>query len=87
MMMCSGYMSPEYALNGVFSEKSDIFGFGIILLEIIIGIRSTGFYPESNSHSLFGYAWQMWEEGRALELLDPSMLSSSSCDTEVLRCT
>ncbi|MQM23524.1 hypothetical protein Taro_056589, partial [Colocasia esculenta] len=82
-----GYMSPEYALNGVFSEKSDVFGFGVILLEIITGIRSTGFYPESNSHSLFAYAWQMWEEGRALELLDPSMLSSSSWDTEVLRCT
>ncbi|MQM13022.1 hypothetical protein Taro_045944 [Colocasia esculenta] len=82
-----GYMSPEYALNGVFSEKSDVFGFGVILLEIITGIRSTGFYPESNSHSLFGYAWQRWEEGRALELLDPSILSSSSWITEVLRCT
>ncbi|MQL69623.1 hypothetical protein Taro_001952 [Colocasia esculenta] len=82
-----GYMSPEYALNGVFSEKSDVFGFGVILLEIITGKRSTGFYADSNYQSLFGYAWQMWEGGRGLELLDPSMLRSSSWAIEVLRCT
>ncbi|MQL77147.1 hypothetical protein Taro_009558 [Colocasia esculenta] len=86
-IVCSGYMSPEYALNGVFSEKSDVFGFGVILLEIITGKKSTGFYPDNNYQSLFGYAWQMWEGGRALELLDPSMLSSSSSSPEILRCT
>ncbi|MQM03716.1 hypothetical protein Taro_036513, partial [Colocasia esculenta] len=84
---CSGYMSPEYALDGVFSEKSDVFSFGVILLEIITGKRSTSFYPDSSSPSLFRYAWQMWEAGRGLELLDPSMLCSSSWVTEVLRCT
>ncbi|MQM03727.1 hypothetical protein Taro_036508 [Colocasia esculenta] len=82
-----GYMSPEYALNGVFSEKSDVFSFGVILLEIITGKKSTGFYPDSNSQGLFGYAWQMWEGGRGFELLDPSMLSSSSSATEVPICT
>ncbi|MQM14570.1 hypothetical protein Taro_047505 [Colocasia esculenta] len=82
-----GYMSPEYAMNGVFSEKSDVFSFGVILLEIIIGKRSTGFHLDKNYRSLFGYAWQMWEGGRGLELLDPSMLRRSSWATEVLRCT
>ncbi|MQM13014.1 hypothetical protein Taro_045936 [Colocasia esculenta] len=50
-----GYMSPEYALNGVFSEKSDVFSFGAILLEIITGKMSTCFYPDNNYQSLFGY--------------------------------
>ena len=31
----SGYMSPEYAIEGRFSEKSDVFGFGVLLLEIV----------------------------------------------------
>ena len=31
----SGYMSPEYAMHGQFSEKSDVFSFGVIVLEII----------------------------------------------------
>ncbi|MQM15514.1 hypothetical protein Taro_048460 [Colocasia esculenta] len=81
-----GYMSPEYAFNGVFSEKSDVFSFGVILLEIITGKKSTNFYPDNNFQSLFGYAWQVWESGRALELLEPSICGSSSTD-EVLRCT
>lgn len=36
-MSCSGYMSPEYAMEGVFSPKSDVFSFGVLLLEIISG--------------------------------------------------
>ncbi|KAK1284407.1 putative G-type lectin S-receptor-like serine/threonine-protein kinase [Acorus calamus] len=39
-----GYMSPEYAMSGLFSEKSDVFSFGVIVLEIITGKRSTSFY-------------------------------------------
>ncbi|MQL86687.1 hypothetical protein Taro_019220, partial [Colocasia esculenta] len=35
-----GYMSPEYALDGIFSEKSDVFSFGVIVLEIITGKKS-----------------------------------------------
>ena len=32
---CSGYMSPEYAMDGVFSVKSDVFSFGVLLIEIL----------------------------------------------------
>ncbi|KAG8386578.1 hypothetical protein BUALT_Bualt03G0162900 [Buddleja alternifolia] len=35
--LVSGYMSPEYAINGVFSMKTDIFSFGVLLLEIVTG--------------------------------------------------
>lgn len=34
-------MSPEYALEGLFSVKSDVFSFGVVLLEIISGERNT----------------------------------------------
>ena len=44
---CSGYMAPEYAFNGIFSTKSDIFSFGITVLEIISGKKSTGFNHEN----------------------------------------
>lgn len=40
----SGYMSPEYAMDGLFSIKSDVFSFGVLLLEIVSGRKSTGFY-------------------------------------------
>ncbi|OQU82397.1 hypothetical protein SORBI_3006G229100 [Sorghum bicolor] len=36
-----GYMSPEYAMDGAFSVKSDTYSFGVILLEIISGLKIT----------------------------------------------
>lgn len=52
---CSGYMSPEYAMGGQFSEKSDVFSFGVLLLEIVSGKRNTGFYEDENALTLLGF--------------------------------
>jgi serine/threonine protein kinase len=51
----SGYMSPEYALDGYFSTKSDVFSFGVVLFEIISGKRNTGFFRSKEISSLLGY--------------------------------
>lgn len=58
-------MSPEYALKGLFSIKSDVFGFGVVVLEIISGKKNTGFYLEDEDLSLLGYVrvtttWILW---------------------------
>ena len=37
MLICSGYMAPEYAMHGQFSVKSDVFSFGVLILEIVSG--------------------------------------------------
>ena len=34
---CSGYMSPKYVMEGVFSIKSDVYSFGFLILEIVSG--------------------------------------------------
>ncbi|CAA6658379.1 unnamed protein product [Spirodela intermedia] len=78
-------MSPEYAIDGVFSEKSDVFSFGVIVLEVISGKRCTGYYPCRESLNLLGYAWQLWKEGRGMELLDRAIKRSFQAD-EVLKC-
>lgn len=36
----SGYMAPEYAMLGQFSVKSDIFSFGVVVLEIVTGQKN-----------------------------------------------
>ncbi|KAK9092236.1 hypothetical protein Syun_027147 [Stephania yunnanensis] len=71
-----GYMPPEYVMRGLFSIKSDVFSFGVLLLEIISGKKNTGFYCEDPSINLIKHAWELWRDGRPLELVDPSMANS-----------
>ncbi|XP_019707363.1 G-type lectin S-receptor-like serine/threonine-protein kinase At4g27290 isoform X1 [Elaeis guineensis] len=80
-----GYMSPEYAAEGLFSIKSDVFSFGVLLLEIVSGKRNAGFHQYGNSINLLGFAWELWKEGKWLELIDPS-LADESPRHEISRC-
>ncbi|XP_027354544.1 receptor-like serine/threonine-protein kinase SD1-8 [Abrus precatorius] len=80
-----GYMSPEYAMDGNFSVKSDVFSFGVLVLEIISGKKNRGFYYSNNDMNLLGNAWKLWKDGSALELIDSSVGDSYS-PSEVLRC-
>ena len=50
----SGYMAPEYAMDGLFSVKSDVFSFGVLVLEIICGRKNGGFYV-SDGETLLVY--------------------------------
>ncbi|KAH7660840.1 S-receptor-like serine/threonine-protein kinase protein [Dioscorea alata] len=79
-----GYMAPEYTLDGVFSMKSDVFSFGVLILEIISGQRNRILL--SNPHLyLLGKAWRLWNEGKVLDLLDP-LIGNSFSVTQVMRC-
>ncbi|GLT46756.1 hypothetical protein SLA2020_204860 [Shorea laevis] len=78
-------MAPEYAIDGNFSIKSDVFSFGILLLEIISGKKNKGFYHLNDSLNLIGHAWRLWKEGNASELID-SFVQESCTLSEVLRC-
>nr|XP_043620453.1 G-type lectin S-receptor-like serine/threonine-protein kinase At4g27290 [Erigeron canadensis] len=71
-------MSPEYALDGIFSIKSDAFSFGVLVLEIVSGYKNRGFIHPDHDHNLIGHAWSLYSEGRSMELLDESL--AKSCD-------
>ena len=55
MTKCSGYMSPEYAMDGIFSVKSDVFSFGVLVLEIITGKKNRGVYLTKPDVNLLGH--------------------------------
>ena len=42
-------MSPEYAMDGQFSIKSDVYSYGILILEIITGKKNSTIYQESSN--------------------------------------
>ncbi|CAL1391506.1 unnamed protein product [Linum trigynum] len=81
-----GYMSPEYIVEGVFSTKSDVFSFGIMLLEIVSGRKNYRLIQQDPPINLVGYAWKLWEEGTLLQLMDPFLSNIDNYKDQILRC-
>ncbi|CAN4104119.1 unnamed protein product [Withania somnifera] len=79
-----GYLSPEYALHGLYSEKSVVFSFGILVLEIVGGKSNRRFSHPDHHLNLLGHAWEIYKEGRSIDLLD-KRLSDSCSSSEVVR--
>ncbi|XP_023634637.1 cysteine-rich receptor-like protein kinase 15 isoform X4 [Capsella rubella] len=80
-----GYMSPEYAMHGKFSMKSDVYSFGVLVLELISGRKNRSFDETDIAHNLVTYAWRLWNNGTALDLVDP-VIADNYQKSEVVRC-
>ncbi|CAM0902454.1 unnamed protein product [Alopecurus aequalis] len=80
-----GYMSPEYAMEGSFSVKSDTYSFGVLLLEVVSGLKISSSHLIMDFPSLIAYAWSLWKDGNARELVDSSIVENCPVH-EVLRC-
>ncbi|MED6209684.1 hypothetical protein PIB30_057160 [Stylosanthes scabra] len=79
-----GYMAPEYAMYGQFSTKSDVFSFGVIVLEIVSGKRHIENGNEESVEQLLSFVWRNWKERTAINIIDPSLSNISG--NEVMRC-
>ncbi|KZV53241.1 G-type lectin S-receptor-like serine/threonine-protein kinase [Dorcoceras hygrometricum] len=73
-----GYMAPEYVSQGRFSEKTDVYSFGVMLLEIVSGKENNSFQLEDQEQmSLIAYAWKQWQEGDISCLIDPVIFDTA----------
>ncbi|CAO2175965.1 unnamed protein product [Urochloa humidicola] len=82
-----GYMSPEYAYWGHVSTKSDIFSFGVIVLEMVTGLRNNSAYNDtSDSVSVLSHVWDKWRAGLMVDVVDPSLAESRYPESEVVNC-
>ncbi|KAI3896657.1 hypothetical protein MKW92_021746 [Papaver armeniacum] len=80
-----GYMAPEYIMHGEFSVKSDVFSFGVLVLEILCGQRNSSFHKSDIARDLLSYAWRHWNNESAIEILDP-ILKDTCSRNEVVKC-
>ncbi|XP_022151973.1 cysteine-rich receptor-like protein kinase 26 isoform X2 [Momordica charantia] len=80
-----GYMAPEYIIQGQFSVKSDVFSFGVLVLEILSGRKNTRFRTEdSNEEDLLSFAWKNWSAGTITNVIDSTLTAGSRI--EMIRC-
>ncbi|XP_064981418.1 cysteine-rich receptor-like protein kinase 44 [Musa acuminata AAA Group] len=80
-----GYMAPEYVMRGKFSIKSDVFSFGVLVLEILTGRKSNDSYNPEVTEVLLSYTWEKWQDGSASEIVDPA-LGGHYQQSDLLRC-
>ncbi|KAJ4703236.1 Receptor-like protein kinase [Melia azedarach] len=81
-----GYMAPEYVMRGRFSVKSDVFSFGVLVLEIISGRMNTSFSNGEGIQNLLTYAWNNWQEGTVINITDPVLRVGPTSTEELKRC-
>ncbi|CAM0150367.1 unnamed protein product [Urochloa decumbens] len=78
-----GYLDPDYYGTRFISIKSDVYAFGVTILEIITGQKAI--ISGTIRKSLPDYAWEFWSSGRARELIDASLHDEPRIN-EILRC-
>ncbi|KAL0913982.1 hypothetical protein M5K25_017477 [Dendrobium thyrsiflorum] len=69
-----GYCAPDYAMSGKLTMKSDIYSFGVLLLELITGRKAFDTSKAAAEQNLVTWAWPfLFEEKRSKKLADPSL--------------
>lgn len=75
-----GYVAPELACQSLrVNEKCDVYGFGILILELVTGRRPVE-YSEDNVMILNDHVRVLVEQGKALDCVDPSMGDYPDCE-------
>ncbi|GKD89085.1 cysteine-rich receptor-like protein kinase 26 [Tanacetum coccineum] len=72
------YMAPEYLKRGQFSVKTDVFSFGVLVLEMVAGQRNHGFENGKTFQNLLSFAWKRWENGTPSDMIDPKLKTESA---------
>ncbi|XP_018480232.1 G-type lectin S-receptor-like serine/threonine-protein kinase SD2-5 [Raphanus sativus] len=80
-----GYLAPEWITSYAISEKSDVYSYGMVLLELIGGRNNYDPSESSEKCHFPSYAFKMMEEGKVLEIVDGEMKNVDVNDERVRR--
>ncbi|XP_038683585.1 probable receptor-like protein kinase At2g42960 [Tripterygium wilfordii] len=79
-----GYVAPEYANTGLLNEKSDIYSFGVLLLEAVTGRDPVDYGRPANEVNLVEWLKMMVGTKKAEEVVDPNLEVKPA--TRALKC-
>ncbi|KAK7402336.1 hypothetical protein VNO78_14530 [Psophocarpus tetragonolobus] len=65
-----GYLAPEWITNYAISEKSDVFSYGMLLLEMIGGRKNYDQWEGAEKAHFPSYVFRMMDEGKLKQVLD-----------------
>ncbi|XP_014514800.1 probable LRR receptor-like serine/threonine-protein kinase RKF3 [Vigna radiata var. radiata] len=68
-----GYVAPEYALYGQLTERSDVFSYGVVLLELLSGRKALQMNNDGQPSALTDWAWSLVRTGKALDVIEDDM--------------
>ncbi|KAK7392382.1 hypothetical protein VNO78_20819 [Psophocarpus tetragonolobus] len=68
-----GYVAPEYALYGQLTERSDVFSYGVVLLELLSGRKALQTNNDGQPSALTDWAWSLVRTGKALDVIEDRM--------------
>ncbi|KAK8358018.1 hypothetical protein E1A91_A05G441800v1 [Gossypium mustelinum] len=77
-----GYAAPEYVMTGHLTARSDVYGYGVVLLEMLLGRRAMDKCRPSREHNLVEWARPLLNHNKkVLRILDPKMDGQYSAKT------
>ncbi|XP_065869909.1 probable receptor-like protein kinase At1g11050 isoform X1 [Euphorbia lathyris] len=78
-----GYLAPEYALYGQLTERSDVYSFGIVVLEIMCGRKALDLSSSGSPYSFLitDWVWSLAKSGKTEAALEPFLLQVGDSST------
>ncbi|XP_077244213.1 cysteine-rich receptor-like protein kinase 2 isoform X2 [Tasmannia lanceolata] len=65
-----GYMAPEYVVHGHLTEKADVYSFGVLIFEIVMGKRSSSGVGSQHGQSFLAKIWSHYKANTIESLID-----------------
>ncbi|KAF8015453.1 hypothetical protein BT93_H1076 [Corymbia citriodora subsp. variegata] len=69
-----GYLAPEYTQTGLITEKADVYAYGIVLLELLSGIKATDFSRSTGKQFVSDWGLPLLKRGMINSIIDPQLL-------------
>jgi interleukin-1 receptor-associated kinase 1 len=77
-----GYIGPDYAVSGKATRQTDIYAFGILILEVVTGKRNSDVQPDDDH--ITDWVWRLHKQGVLLQAVDTMLTAGDEQDSGIL---